>query len=148
MSLKSKFKTDTQAANEGVWFEYPEAANDDGTVPAFRVARKSSSQNKAYALAMREYTKELTSADGVATLADVDSEDEKAADLGVFVDSLLTDWRNFQPEDDGKVLDYDKAAARGVFGNPDWSDLYADLVRKSGMSTAFKRKQLDAEVKK
>lgn len=143
MSLKKKFKTDAAAANDGVWFDYPSQPNEDGTVPGFKMARKGS-QNKAYSLAMREFTKAHTNAEGVFDAPEDDAEAE-AAELNVFVKGLLIDWRNFQPEDDGNSLEFNEANARKVFGDPDWFDLRADLAVRCGHADAFKTAQLKAE---
>lgn len=146
MSLKKKFKTDTSAANEGVWFDFDDVPNADGTVPGFKLARKTG-QNKAYSRAMREFTKEHTTEEGVADFNDLSEDEAEAVELDVFASALLSDWRNFQPEDDGKVLPYSPEAVKKIFGNPDWSDLYKDLARKCGQASAYKAKQLKAEAK-
>lgn len=146
MSLKKKFKTDTTAANEGVWFDYEDAPNEDGTVPGFKLARKSQ-QNKAYSKAMRDFTKEHTSEDGVTDFADLSEDQAQAVELDVFVNSLLVEWRNFQPNDDGKAMDFSPANAKKIFGDPDWTDLYRDLARKCGQATAYRTAQLKAEAK-
>jgi len=146
MSLKKKFKTDTNAANEGVWFDFEDAPNEDGTVPGFKLARKTG-QNKAYSKAMREFTKEHTTEEGVADFSSLSETEAEAVELDVFVNALLIDWRNFQPEDDGKAIDFTAEAAKAVFGDPDWSDLYKDLARKCGQASAYKAKQLKAEAK-
>ena len=146
MSLRKKFKTDTKAANEGVWFDYVDAPNDDGTIPGFRLARKTS-QNKAYGRAMREFTKEYTTDEGIVDLSSLPEAEAEAIEVGIFTDALLLDWRNFQPEEDGDTVEFSKDAARRIFSNPDWSDLYKDLARKCGFASAYKAKQLKAEAK-
>ena len=146
MSLAKKFKTDTNAANDGVWFDFPDAPNDDKTVPGFKLARKTS-QNKAYSRAMREFTKDHTTAEGVADFSALSEEEAERVELDVFVGALLLDWRNFQPNDDGKAAAFSKDAAKAIFGDPDWQDLYKDLVRKCGQATAYRAAQLKAEAK-
>lgn len=146
MTLKKKFKTDTTAANEGVWFDYEDAPNEDGTVPGFRLARKTS-QNKAYGRAMREFTKEHTTEEGIVDMSSLPEAEAEAVELGIFTEALLLDWRNFQPDEDGKTVDYSKEAAQRIFSDPDWSDLYKDLARKCGMASAYKTKQRKAEAK-
>jgi hypothetical protein len=146
MSLKKKFKTDATAANDGVWFDYPNQPNEDGTVPGFKMARKGS-QNKAYSLAMREFTKAHTNAEGEFDTDHVSEEEGEAAELEVFVKGLLIEWRNFQPEDDGNVLEFNEDNARAIFGDPDWFDLRADLALRCGHADAFKTAQLKGEAK-
>lgn len=146
MSLKKKFKTDTNAANEGVWFDFEDAPNEDGTVPGFKLARKTG-QNKAYSKAMREFTKEHTTEEGVADFTSLSEAEAEAVELDVFTSALLLDWRNFQPEDDGKAVEFTRETAKAIFGDPDWTDLYKDLARKCGQASAYKAKQLKAEAK-
>lgn len=146
MSLAKKFKTDNTAANEGVWFDYADTPNDDGSVPGFKLARKTS-QNKAYSRAMREFTKEHTSEEGVFDISGLPEDEAERLELNVFADALLIEWRNFQPEDDGKNLPYSKDAAIALFGDPAWHDLFKDLSRKCGQATAYKSAQLKAEAK-
>lgn len=57
------------------------------------------------------------------------------------------DWRNFQPDDDGKVLEFSKDNARAIFGDPDWFDLRGDLAKRCGHADAYKTAQLRAEAK-
>lgn len=144
-SLMNQFKTSTQDANDGVWFDYPDAANEDGSIPSFRMARKTG-QNKAYSAAMRKFTKDHTDDDGKPL--DMTPEVEDLADLNIFLAGLMQDWRNFQPSADGKCLEYNEANARTVFGDPDWADLYKDLVIKCSKSTAYKAGQRKADAKK
>ena len=146
MSLKKKFKTDATAANDGVWFDYPGQPNEDGTVPGFKLARKGS-QNKAYTKAMREFTKAHTNEEGVFDTDDMGEEEGEAVELSVFVEGLLIEWRNFQPNDDGKVLEFNEANARTIFGDGDWFDLRSDLAKRCGHADAFKAAQLKAEAK-
>jgi hypothetical protein len=146
MSLKKKYKTNTAAANTGVWFDFPNDPNDDGTVSGFKLARKNS-QNKAYAKAMREFTKEHTTDEGITDFDDLSEADAEAVELDVFTSALLIDWRNFQPDNDGKVIEFTLDNVKQIFGDPDWTDLYKDLVRKSGRASEYKNKQLKVEAK-
>lgn len=146
MSLKKKFKTDTNAANAGVWFDYEDAPNDDGTVPGFKLARKSS-QNKTYQKAMREFTKDHTTEEGVADFSSLSEAEAEAVELDTFTASLLVEWRNFQPHTEGDNLDFSVENAKSIFGDPDWTDLYKDLARKCGQASAYKAKQRKAEAK-
>ena len=146
MSLKNKYKTSADKANSGVWFDYPDCPNADGTIPGFLMARKNN-QNKEYSRAIRAFTKDHTSDDGEMDISGLSDEEAAEADLSVFVSSLLLDWRNFQPEDDGKEMKYTKEDARVIFGDPDWSDFYKDLLKKCTRGTAYKEKQLKAEAK-
>lgn len=146
MSLKKKFKTDAKQANDGVWFDYPNQPNEDGTVPGFKLRRKGS-QNKEYAKAMREFTQNNTNEDGVIDISDMPEAEAEQVEVNVFVDGLLVEWRNFQPEDDGKALDFSADNARMIFSDPDWFDLRADLSKRCGHADAYKAAKLKVEAK-
>ena len=146
MALKDKYKTNSKLANEGVWVDFTDQPNEDGTVPGFKLGRKTN-QNKAYARAMREFTKEHTTEDGVFDLSTLPEEEAEAIELNIFAAALCLDWRNFQPEDDGKVLDYSLDNVKLIFGDSDWVDFYRVLASKAGKATAYKIKQQKAEAK-
>lgn len=143
MSLSKKYKTDTKLASDGVWFEYKDQPNADKTIPAFKMARKSTTQNDKYAAAMREFGKDHSAED----LENMTNEQSLAYDRDVFLFSLLLDWRNFMP-DDKTVLEYSAENAATVFADPDWADLYADLIGKCGETTAYKTAKLKRDAKK
>jgi hypothetical protein len=144
MSLRDKFKTDNDAAREGVWFEFP--ANSDGTVPAIKLARMSR-HNKRYTLAMRRMSSKYETESGVADFSSLSEDQAEALLLDVFIDTVLIDWRNIQPEDDGEVLAYSKEAAKQLLGDPSWLDLYTDLNEKARRAASFRGKQLEAQAK-
>lgn len=143
MSLKQKFKTSSDAARDGVWVDYPSQPNADGTVPGFKLARMSR-QNKKYQLALRAVL-EAQGGDVESAVAD-DAVLEKAL-LRAFIDTILLDWRNFQPDDDGVALLYSKETAEAVFINPDWIDLFGDLTDKAARNATFREKALEAQAK-
>lgn len=131
MSMKDKFKTDAQLANDGVWVTYEK--NSDGTIPAIKLAR-ASKQNKKFQQAARK----LQEATGEAA-------DEEYITL--FADCVVLDWRNMQPEDDGVVLPYSKEAAAKLLCDPNWSDLFDDIVDKSHSTAAFREATLAGQAK-
>lgn len=141
MSLKSAYKTDIQSAVHGVWHSFEK--NSDGTVPRFKLARKNR-VNKKYQAAIQELYKTL----GL-------DKDEKAATedqvlegmVKVFVDTILTGWENFQPEDDGVAMEFNRDNALKVFRDEAWSDLYAELDRRAELSSEYRVKELAATAK-
>lgn len=143
MSLKSSFKTNAAAANEGVWVDFTSHPNKDGTIPGFLLARVSK-QNKRYQAAIREVTRDtgLT----VEGLPDVSGIPDGAL-AEVFANTVVLDWRNFQPEDDGFALPYTKDAAVQIFTDPNWADLYDHLVSKAQAAATFREKATDAAAK-
>lgn len=150
MSLRKKYKTNSTAANDGVWLKFADAPNANGTVPGFKVARRST-QNKAYQRAMREVANEYMTDEGKVDMSGLSDEAAEALELRTFVDTILLDWENFFPEatdeDDGKELAYTKDAARKVFSNPDWSDLLADINKRAGSQSSFREQVAKADAK-
>lgn len=105
MSLRDKYKTDSDAVRAGVWFEFD--ANPDGTVPAFKLAFIGKS-NKRYTAAVRKWTSRFEDENGVPDFANLAEEEADQALLAIFADTVLLDWRNFQPEEDGINLEYSR----------------------------------------
>lgn len=145
MSLKKKYKTNAAAANSGVWFDYEDAPNDDGTVPGFLMARNGS-QNRQHAKLLRESMKKHVDDNGVYRADDVTLEEAEEAEVTMFTGSLLLGWRNFHPNDDGAV-DYSEEAARKIFADPDWHDLRQDLTNKATKAANFREKEREAATK-
>lgn len=146
MSLKSKFKTDSTAAREGVWFDYSSAPNADGSVPGFKLAR-TSKHNKRYTAAIRKFSEKYQGENGAVDFSSLNEEESDKILLRVFIDTVLLDWRNFQPDDDGKNLDFSKDNALAILGSDDWSDLYIDLNDKARAASNFRQKAIEAQAK-
>lgn len=146
MSLKTKFKTDSNAARDGVWFDFSAHPNADGTIPGFRLAR-SSKHNKKYIAAVRKHTEKYQTEEGVVSLEDITEEQSDRMLLEVFIDTILLEWRNFQPDDDGKDLPFSRDNAMFIFASDDWADLYADLTDKAKKAANFRQKSLEAQAK-
>jgi len=146
MSLKTKFKTDADAARDGVWVEYTSLPNADGSVPAFKLARMGK-QNRKYTLAIRDVAKNYQDENGRPDLSTADEAKAEAALLDVFVTTVLLDWRNFQPNDDGVALAFSQEAAREIFGSESWVDLYGDLTTKADRAANFRQQILVAQAK-
>jgi len=159
MQLRSKFKTDTQACNDGSWIEFDDFPNNDAvykedgktlktaaTIPAFKMARKSS-HNTKYAKIMRDVTEEVNTPDGVKKLDELTNEESQQVELDIFVSTLLIEWRNFQPDEDGVNLPYNIENARLIFGNPDWRDLRTTLSIMAGQAANYTHKKKETELK-
>lgn len=144
MSLKDKFKTDGTAARDGVWFDY--VANSDGSVPGFKLARMSK-QNKKYAAAMRKVSMRYEDDNGVADFTALNEGEAEAMLLDVFLDTVLLDWRNFQPDDNGVTMAFDRGNAKAILGSDEWSDLLDDLNSKARKAASFRQKALTVQAK-
>lgn len=145
-SLIGKFKTSAALANSGVWIDFPNLPNSDGTIPGFLMARKSS-QNKAYNKAIADITREHANSSGVLSSDDMTDAQAEAVELDVFTTTLLLDWRNVCPFTEGNVVVYSAASAKQVFGSADWHDLRADLTRRCSGNELFNAKRLEVDAK-
>lgn len=144
MSLKNKFKTDSAAVAEGVWVEFE--ANEDGTIPGFKLGF-ASKQNKEYTKAMRKLSANYTDEMGVVSFDSLPEEQAEKLVLEVFADTILKDWRNIQPEDNGVELPFTRENAIALLGSPDWQALYDVLTAKSKKITNFQQRSLVAQAK-
>lgn len=144
MSLKDKYKTDGDAVREGVWFDFD--TNSDGTVPGFKLAF-AGKQNKKYTAAMRKWTAKYEDDNGIPDFSTLQEADADKFILEVFADTVLIDWRNFQPEDDGVNVPYSRDAVVKIFGSDDWAAFYAILNAKAKKVANFRQKALVAQAK-
>jgi hypothetical protein len=118
MSLTARFKTDTELETKGAKFELP--ANEDGSIPAFYLARMSNT-NPRYLKVLNETMKPFQRELALGVLSE-----EKANELrvNIFVDSILTGWENvlysdvFGENDDmeTRFATFDKKAATQLLG--------------------------------
>lgn len=145
-AFHNRFKTAATTAAEGVWVGYP--ANSDGSVPAFKLAR-SGRQNQKYAEALTRYIEKYRD-DMTGKPRDLSPEEQKVAEsdmVDLFCRTVLLDWRNFQPNDDGVALPFSVEAAAAILNDLDWSDLYIDLQQRANNASNFKAKTVKAEAK-
>ena len=143
MSLKSKFKTNSNSVTQGVWVEYKDSPNEDGSVPKFKVARQSG-QNKNYSKALRTHSKKAKAKGKLENMSD---EESNLLLLNVFVDSILLGWENFQPNDDGVSLEFSALNATAIFGDPDWYDFYQEIQNAAEDISTFNREDVEEEAK-
>lgn len=146
MSIKDRFKTNSKAEKEGVGIKFNNDKNSDGTVPVFFV-RRMSNQNKAYMEAIRKLNDSLLDRFGVTSLDELKFEEEKQVDLETFVDTILVGWENFEPEDDGVKVPYNRENALAIFGDEDYHGFYKEIVNQSINRNNFSYKKVDAVAK-
>lgn len=144
MSLKDKYKTDADAVREGVWFDFE--PNSDGTTPGFKLAY-AGKQNKKYTAAMRKWTAKFEDENGVPDFSTLQEEEADRFVLEVFADTILLEWRNFQPEDDGNALVFTRENVMAIFGSEDWAAFYAVLNAKAKKVANFRQRSLEAQAK-
>ena len=135
-SLFKAFKTNQEAEIEGVWIEY--GPNDDGTIPAFKLARISRN-NKKYTKMLEKETRPHRRAIELNTMSD---EQAEAITTRVFVRSVLLDWRNVQNAE-GNTIAFTEQNAVALFN--ELPDLYDDLNAKARNASLFRDEALEAE---
>jgi hypothetical protein len=136
MSIFNQFETNQDAERDGVWVEYGD--NDDGTVPAFKIARMSKS-NKKYSKALDRATRPHRRAIELETLK------EDTADrvfLEVFVDTVLLDWKNIKSRS-GEEMAFNKKSAFELMKQ--LPELYDDLQDKAKKAALFRQEVLEEE---
>lgn len=138
--LFKQFKTNSAKEVEGVEIEFPEAQNDDGTVPTFIISRMGKS-NKAYSKALDAATRPYRRQVELGTLK---NEVAEGLFMGVFVDTVLRGWKNVQGED-GKELAYSKDAAISLL--TELPDVYERLQEEAKLASNFRDSALEAEAK-
>ena len=115
--------------------------NRDGSEPGFKMARMHKN-NPAYQAAVDKIAKDLRQAIELDTL----TEDIAGPVMkGVFVESVLLDWRNVQ-EKDGTPIPYSKEAAEKLFD--ELPDLYMLLVDEAKKLGNFRTKEIEEVSKK
>lgn len=137
MSLSKEYKTDSDLEIKGVPVEFPNAANEDGSIPTFIVGRTSKS-NKTYQAALTKaaapYQRQIQ------LKVDVSAQLEKAF-LGVYVDTILRGWSNIPMSDvtgnesDKGYADFNKQNAVALLTR--LPDVYDFLQEQSNSAALF-----------
>jgi hypothetical protein len=134
MSLYAQFGTDTKAEVEGTDITF--AANSDGSIPTFRVARMGGS-NKRYLASLTRKTRSVQTAIRNGTLPD---EQAKRISMEVFIETVLLGWSNVYDRT-GTLITYTPNAAQWLFN--ELPDLYDEIVRQAGSLTTFQTAELE-----
>lgn len=141
MGLYNTFKSDGVKEREGRWFSISAAANEDGSVPKFKLARMHSN-NPAYQAALERVYKEF----GVAIDNEIlESGKAKPILLEVFVTTVLLDWENVQDHEERPIPFSVENATTLLNDLPDLYDVLKDQARKLGN---FRKSEEDEAVKK
>lgn len=142
MGLRSQFAANRDLEREGLWFDIKAAMNKDGTIPGFKMARMSVN-NPAYQAAMERLYKEHGTAIENDTLANAAA---RPLLLDIFANTILLDWRNVQPNDDGVNVSHTPANVVSLLD--EMPDLYEVLAKYAKQISHFQRKELDDAAKK
>uniref|UniRef100_A0AAU7YUE3 Virion structural protein n=1 Tax=Stenotrophomonas phage vB_SmaS_QH3 TaxID=3229738 RepID=A0AAU7YUE3_9CAUD len=138
--LHKQFKTNSAKESEGVEIEFPEAQNDDGTVPTFVISRMGKS-NKAYSKALEAATRPYRRQVELGTMK---NEVAETLFMGVFVDTILKGWKNVQDEN-GQPIAFSKDSAIALLG--ELPDVYERLQEEAKLSANFRDSVLESEAK-
>lgn len=135
------YKINVDKADEGEWLEF--SSNSDDTIPRFKLARMYQG-NKKYQAALKKATAPVRKAIEMEMLSD-----EKATkiSLRVFVDTILLDWQNVQPADDGVELPFTTENALELLEDPAWRELYNTILEFSQKVGNKRSEQLETEAK-
>lgn len=138
MSLFSQFKTDSDKERNGVEITY--AANEDGTIPTFIIARAAKSNrewSKEYERQTKPYRRQIE-------LKTFPNEKAEEIALSVFVKIILKGWSNVQDES-GNEIPFTQENAIQLFKS--LPELYEDLDKQSGDMALFKASAREEEAK-
>lgn len=138
--LHKQFKTNSAKESEGVEIEFPEAQNDDGSIPTFIISRMGKS-NKAYSKSLEAATRPYRRQVELGTMK---NEVAEGLFMGVFVDTILRGWKNVQDEN-GQPIAYSKDAATALLN--ELPDVYERLQEEAKLSANFRDSALEAEAK-
>ena len=140
MGLHKQFKTNSAKENEGVEIEFPEAENDDGSIPVFVISRMGKS-NKAYSKALEAATRPYRRQVELGTMKNDVAE---SLFLGVFVDTVLRGWKHVQDEAGNEIL-FNRDSAKALL--EELPDVYERLQEEAKSSSNFRDSSLEAEAK-
>ena len=138
MSIFKQFGTDKKLEQEGVLVEYP--ANEDGSIPSFRLARMCRS-NKRYMKAVEAATRPHKRAIELGTIKPETAEE---VFLDVFVGTILLGWDNIQ-DNAWLEIPFSKEAAKNLL--KELPDLYDDLQEKAKNMSLFLESEMETEQK-
>ena len=140
MGLHKQFKTNSTKENEGVEIEFPEAQNDDGSIPVFIISRMGKS-NKAYSKALEAATRPYRRQVELGTMKNDVAE---SLFLGVFVDTVLKGWKDVQDEE-GNAIPFSRDSAKALL--EELPDVYERLQEEAKISSNFRDSSLETEAK-
>lgn len=145
MSLSTVYKTDSKKETEGV--EIKLAANEDGSIPTFVLARAGKS-NPAYVKALNTHSKPVQALIRTKHLSDAQGEELL---LKAFIDGILRTWKNVLLSDvtgddsDKGFADFNMANATKLFKR--LPDLLADLETQANDVALFREATLEEQAK-
>lgn len=128
MSIYKQFKTNKAAEEEGIIVKFQ--ANDDGTIPSFKIGRTSQSNVKwlkTFEAKTRPYKKDIAA-------KAMSEEEAHKLNVDIFVSAILQGWENIQDEK-GKNIPFTAENATKLLN--DLPELYATLNEHSSKMENF-----------
>jgi len=138
MSIYSQFKTNKNCEENGIKIKFK--ANDDGSIPAFIIARAGRSNPlwlKTFEAKTRPFKKEID--EGLLSEADASK-----LNIDIFVTANLKGWENIQGMD-GKTIPYSYDNAISFFS--ELPELFSTLNIKASDKDNFLEANLKADEK-
>lgn len=138
MGLIKKYAANTELENGGVWFDFPDDPNKDGSIPGFLVGRYSR-LNKAF----RKHSSAMAEANRDAIEEkSLDEETDDRLGMELFIDGACFNWRNIQPNDDGVNMEFSRDNAVTLFG--ELAPHLLDVLRvKANRAANYRTKDLE-----
>ena len=138
MSLFAQFKTDEQKEKDGALITY--APNNDGTIPTFRILRRSAS-NQRYVKALE---RESAPYRRLLDLGVLDPVSQEHILRRVFCSSILVGWK-YVVNEKGEDIPFSFDAAMKLFEQ--LPDLYYDLAEQAGKVASFRLESQESDTK-
>jgi hypothetical protein len=135
MSLFKQFGT----TKEETKISFPDAVNEDGTIPAFTL-RRMAATNKRFMAAHTRYTKPVKNAIDRGALNTLEMQE---INIKVFVEASLTGWEHVQ--DKGTELQFNTENARMLFER--LPDLFFELQKEAFDIQNFQGEEDTADAK-
>lgn len=139
MSLFKQFKMDPTKENEGVLITY--GPNDDGSIPTFRIARRSGN-NQRYAKSLMQESQPYRRMIDLGVLPQATSE---KVFRRVFCSSVLLGWENVQDDETKQLIPFNIDNAMHLMQA--LPDLYDDLVAQSTNIALFRLTEVEDAAK-
>lgn len=135
---------DMDKVAKGTWVDFYEP-NRDGTVPSFLLAHKGDA-NQRYLLRKEAILKPHRRRLQIGTMPE-----REAAQLlrQAFVETVLLDWKHFQPNDGGAgdEIKFSAKDAQYYLDMPEMTPLWEFLDNEAGQFERFRQVKLEEEVK-
>ncbi len=131
MSIFDTFQTDNNKELDGVWINYPESENKDGSIPGFKICAMYRS-NMRYVRELEKATKPIQRKLGKGTIG---NEEGRKILLHVFCKTILIDWRNVQ-NTEGTEIQFSIDQAIGLMES--LPRLYDDLSEQAQSEELFR----------